>query len=69
MKIPIVGMGGIRSAQDVVEFLMAGASAVQIGTWNFRDPFVYQSLAKDLAAFMEKRSYKSIKDLIGLAHS
>lgn len=68
VKIPIVGMGGIRSARDVVEFLMAGAAAVQIGTWNFRDPFAYENMAKELADFMDKRGYKGIKDLVGIAH-
>ncbi len=68
VKIPIVGMGGIKSARDIVEFLMAGASAVQIGTWNFRDPYVYSQLAKDLSQFMDERGYRTIKELVGLAH-
>ncbi|MDB5037600.1 MAG: pyrD [Bacteriovoracaceae bacterium] len=68
VKIPIVGMGGIKSARDVIEFLMAGAAAVQIGTWNFRDPYTYEAIAKELGGFMDKRGYKTIKDLVGIAH-
>lgn len=69
VKLPIVGMGGIRCGRDVIEFLMAGASAVQVGTWNFRNPFVYETLAKEVSDFMRERSIKSIKDLVGAAHS
>lgn len=68
VKIPIVGMGGIRNARDVLEFLMAGASAVQIGTWNFRDPFCYEQMAKDIETYLVKHQFKSIQDVIGLAH-
>jgi dihydroorotate dehydrogenase (NAD+) catalytic subunit len=68
VKIPIVGMGGIRNARDVIEFLMAGSAAVQIGTWNFRDPFVYETIVKELSEFMDKRGYKTISEIVGLAH-
>lgn len=68
VKIPLVGMGGIRCARDVLEFLMAGASAVQVGTWNFREPQIYEQLARDLRAYLEKYSLQNISDLVGLAH-
>lgn len=68
VKIPIIGVGGIHRARDVIEFLAAGASAVQLGVWNFRDPMIYQSLTRDLLIWMESNKFKSIKDLTGLAH-
>lgn len=68
VKIPIVGMGGIRNARDVVEFFLAGAKAVQIGTWNFRDPFVYEEILKDLQLYLERHQVKKLSDLVGLAH-
>ncbi len=68
VKIPIVGMGGIKNARDVLEFLMAGASVVQLGTWNFRDPFVYSKMAAELEVYLKKHSIQSIRDLVGLAH-
>jgi dihydroorotate dehydrogenase (NAD+) catalytic subunit len=68
VKIPLVGMGGIRTARDVIEFVMAGASAVQIGTWNFRDPFVYSRLLVDLKEWLGKRGFARLQDLKGRAH-
>jgi dihydroorotate dehydrogenase (NAD+) catalytic subunit len=68
VKIPIVGMGGIGCARDVIEFLMAGACAVQIGTWNFRDPYVYSEIVRDLQAFLDSHQYSSVKEIVGLAH-
>jgi len=68
VKIPIVGMGGARNARDVLELMMAGARVVQIGTWNFRDPFVYEKLEKELGNLLERLNFKQISDVIGLAH-
>jgi dihydroorotate dehydrogenase (NAD+) catalytic subunit len=68
VKIPIVGVGGIRSADDVIEFLKVGAAAVQIGTWNFRDPFCYEKISKGLESYLEERQFKSLRNIIGLAH-
>ena len=68
VKIPIVGIGGIRSARDVLEFLMAGASAVQIGTWNYRNPNVYESVARDLQTYMARHKIDSLSEIVGIAH-
>lgn len=68
VKIPLIGMGGIRNARDVVEFLLAGASAVQIGTWNFRDPYVYPQILKELQDYLDSYGFKKFSDLVGLAH-
>ena len=65
VKIPLVGMGGIYTAADAVEFLLAGASAVQIGTANFTDPLSALNIAKGLEAFCAERKIDDIKSLIG----
>ncbi len=49
MKLPIIGMGGIATADDVLEFMIAGATAVQVGTANFVDPFIWRTLARRAA--------------------
>lgn len=69
VKIPIVGMGGVRSARDCLELMMAGARVVQVGTWNFRDPFVYAQIEKDLRVHLERLGAKSIAEVVGAAHS
>ena len=55
--IPIMGMGGIMTADDVVEFLVAGADAVQVGTANFVDPFIWPKLLDGLAAYLERHGH------------
>jgi len=65
IKIPVVGMGGIVNADDVVEFLLAGASAVQIGTANFSDPFLWDKILRDLHDYMQRHHVSRIADLIG----
>ncbi|HET7578843.1 MAG TPA: dihydroorotate dehydrogenase, partial [Bacillales bacterium] len=65
VSIPIIGMGGIQSAEDVVEFFMAGASAVAVGTANFIDPFVCPSIIEDLPAVLDELKVDTISDLIG----
>jgi dihydroorotate dehydrogenase (NAD+) catalytic subunit len=65
IKIPIVGMGGIMNADDVVEFMLAGATAVQIGTANFADPFVWGKVLDGLRGYMERHRIARIADLIG----
>jgi dihydroorotate dehydrogenase (NAD+) catalytic subunit len=64
VKAPIIGVGGITSVSDVLEFLMAGASAVQVGTWNFVDPAACPRLADDLRDWMQKRSVFRVNDII-----
>jgi dihydroorotate dehydrogenase (NAD+) catalytic subunit len=65
IKIPVIGMGGIVTADDVVEFLLAGASAVQIGTANFSDPFLWDNVLRGLRDYMQRHDVSRITDLIG----
>jgi len=65
VKIPIVGMGGITDARDVLEFMIAGATAVQIGTANFVDPFIWPKLARGLEEYGARHSIGRIADLVG----
>ena len=67
MDIPIVGIGGIRSAQDVAEFLMAGASAVMVGTATFADPGTMERIIDDLPECLERVGVKTPAELIGQA--
>jgi len=69
VKVPIIGVGGITSARDVAEYLMAGASAVQIGTAVWRDGVgVFGRINRDLKAFMAKHGHKTVADMVGVAH-
>ncbi len=63
--IPVIGSGGISSADDALEFLIAGCHAVQIGTANFVDPGVHERILDDLAAWLERQSLDDIRDVIG----
>jgi len=65
IRIPIIGMGGIVTADDVIEFLLAGASAVQIGTANFSDPFLWDNVLAGLRDYMQRHEVTRIADLIG----
>ena len=65
VHIPIIGMGGIASADDVLEFLIAGAAAVQVGTANFVDPFIWNGLLDGLRAYMERHRIARVSDLTG----
>ncbi|MFA1818635.1 dihydroorotate dehydrogenase [Virgibacillus oceani] len=65
VSIPIIGMGGITSAEDVVEFLLAGASATAIGTVNFQNPFACSEIIDDLPAALQRYGFKSIQEVIG----
>ena len=65
MQLPIIGMGGISTAADVLEFMIAGATAVQVGTANFVDPFIWRSLVEGLTAYMERQGLTRLADLTG----
>jgi dihydroorotate dehydrogenase (NAD+) catalytic subunit len=65
VKIPVVGLGGIMNARDAVEFLLAGASAVQIGTANFIDPTVTMKVIDGIADYLDRHAYQSVNDIIG----
>lgn len=65
VSIPIIGMGGIEDSEDVLEFLMAGASAVAVGTANFKNPFTCPNIIKDLPRVLEQYNFSSIEEVIG----
>ena len=65
VRIPIIGMGGIASARDALEFMIAGASAVQVGTANFVDPFIWPRLLTGLAEYMTRHQIARIANLVG----
>src|SRR5579872_4835720 len=65
VKIPIVGMGGIATIADALEFLIAGASAVQVGTMNFVDPFIWTKLMDGLRAYMTTHAIPRLQDIVG----
>jgi dihydroorotate dehydrogenase (NAD+) catalytic subunit len=65
VRIPIIGIGGIATIDDVMEFLVAGASAVQIGTANFYDPTVSQKIVEQLPAALEQAGVKSVREIVG----
>ena len=64
VEIPVVGMGGVSSAEDVIEMMLAGASAVQIGAANLVDPFACKKIIEDLPAVMEKYGINSLSEII-----
>lgn len=65
VKIPVIGMGGISCWQDAIEFILAGASAIQIGTYNFIDPAISVKVVDGIAEYLDKNNIASVKDLIG----
>ena len=69
VKIPIIGMGGISTAEDVIEMMLAGATAVQVGAQNLVDPFACKNIIDNLPKVMEKYRINSLTDIIGGAHN
>ena len=68
VSIPVVGLGGVSSAEDVVEMMLAGATAVQVGAANLRDPFACRDIIAALPGVMDKYGINNLKDIIGGAH-
>ena len=66
VKIPVVGLGGITCATDTIEFLLAGASAVQIGTANFIDPAITVKVIDGINSYLEENGFNSVHEIIGL---
>ena len=66
VHIPVIGLGGISNAVDAVEFLLAGASAVEIGTANFVDPTISAQVAQGIDEYLERHGFRSVKEIIGL---
>lgn len=65
VKIPVVGMGGVSSAEDVVEMMLAGATAVEVGAANLVNPYVCRDIIRELPTVMEKYKIENLKDIIG----
>lgn len=65
VKIPVIGLGGICSATDAIEFLLAGASAIQIGTANFIDPSISEKVIDGIADYLQRHGFNSVQDIIG----
>lgn len=66
VKVPIVGMGGISTWQDAIEFIMAGASAIQVGTANFINPRVCLDIIDGIEEYLIKENIKDIKEITGI---
>lgn len=67
VKVPLIGMGGISSAEDAIEFLLAGASAVAVGTANFNDPAVTMKICDGINDYLAQQRIESVQDIIGAA--
>lgn len=65
VKIPVIGLGGICSATDAIEFILAGASAIQIGTANFIDPSISEKVIDGIADYLQRHGFNSVQDIIG----
>ena len=65
VKIPIVGLGGITNATDAIEFILAGASAIEVGTANFIDPQITEKIANGIDEYLDRNNIASVKELIG----
>ena len=69
VKIPIIGMGGVSTAEDVIEMMLAGATAVEVGAANLVDPFACKKIIEDLPRVMQKYGINNLTDIIGGAHN
>ena len=65
VKIPVIGMGGIASARDALEFMIAGATAIQVGTANFVDPFIWTKLLDGIGEYLDRHGIPRVGDLTG----
>ena len=65
VNIPVVGMGGVSSAEDVIEMMLAGATAVEVGAANLVNPFVCKQIIEDLPAVMDKYRINTLSEIIG----
>ena len=65
VKVPVVGMGGVSSAEDVIEMMLAGATAVEVGAANLVNPFAAKQIIEDLPRVMDQYGIQNLKDIIG----
>ena len=68
VKVPVIGMGGVSSAEDVIEMMLAGATAVEVGAANLVNPFASRDIVRSLPETMEKYGIQNLSDIIGGAH-
>jgi len=68
VKIPVIGLGGIMNATDAIEFFLAGASAIQVGTANFIDPLATVKIIDGIDQYLNRHHFNSINDIIGCLH-
>jgi dihydroorotate dehydrogenase (NAD+) catalytic subunit len=68
VRIPVIGLGGITSAGDALEFIMAGASAVSIGTMNLVDPRAAIDCLEGIESYMKRKNMASVREITGIAH-
>ena len=66
VNIPVIGMGGIQTAEDALEFIMAGAAAVAVGTANFRNPYAMPEIIGGLEKYMEENGIRDLKEIRGI---
>ena len=66
VKVPVIGMGGIASAEDAIEMILVGASAVSVGTANFHDPSVTMKIVDGIEAYMKKNGFETVADMVGI---
>lgn len=69
VDIPVIGIGGISTAEDVIEMMLAGATAIEVGAANLVDPYVCKKIVEDLPRVMDKYGITDLKDIIGGAHN
>lgn len=69
VNIPVIGMGGVSTAEDVIEYIMAGATAVEVGAANLVDPYASKTIVENLPAVMDKYGIKNLNDIKGCAHN
>jgi dihydroorotate dehydrogenase (NAD+) catalytic subunit len=69
VRLPIIGMGGIQTATDALEFILAGATAVQVGTANFVDPFLWEPLIAGIDQYLDRHKLRRVTDLVGQVHT
>ena len=65
VKIPVIGLGGIMNSRDAIEFMLAGATAIQIGTANFIDPTITLKVIDGINDYLERHGFKSVHEIIG----
>ncbi|MBO5870069.1 MAG: nitronate monooxygenase, partial [Clostridia bacterium] len=69
VDVPVIGMGGVSCAEDVIEMMLAGATAVEVGAQNLVDPYACKTIVEELPKVMEKYRIENLKDIIGVAHN